>query len=1088
MLTKSRLKMALSILLMLSSGTPALAYVEFKMNFTHGPGRSMALYDTGFPSAALINPLTGKPDIPDPPVGGEHLTSAVHLLGPSIQIIREHELFESGFGLSTGIILNFIDKGDSWPNIENGRTDLDQSTLPNSNHDGYFNPNDDPHPSIVPQTAANAATRSSVFLISVDASSPDFLQLYPINTEFGISNFCPSPLSGDVGCGVSHNSNFLAMYLLQGVPLRPKTLYAAVITNKVTYNNNGAHTPVARSRGLGDILNCMNDVHADQTPWPFCDASMGAKAEGDAGNISAIAYGQYRQAIGVLWNADNTATKNTYQASAIRDSIVALTVFKTGDPAAGFKKLVADALTNPNVPLGNAAISGMITPAAGEFPSGMPDYGVNYGSDSPPVIPFGQDGVLSQFCVYKAHIANPIYQGYTDHFFFNNVGNPVWLSNSYQGRIFITLPRTPMPPNGYPVVIMAREGGGGDIPLVDRGTEWNYYPGYGGGTCGVDVCDYQAGEGPALYFARAGYAAVQIDDPAGGERRPSDKQIHEEDAIYFDTKSLYKTRDYLREMALELAILGGKVLPTLAIPYQSVQNCTVVDCTYDTSNGNTDPSLGRTCSVRLDGSSNPVTIMPPSCVQTGQCSGLIKFDVSKLALMGHSVGASVGQVALTAVDSIGTPIFKRAIFSGSGASIMDNLLHKEEPAMPNIPLTTGRHGMRGVLESWAIWDRKVNSEGDPALNIVQYAMEPWDAQAYNAVNNINVVSGNIDRPSPGYLLQFQGLLDHYIPVPISNASVLSLGLGLGVTHRMASSAEWSAGLDNDKKFFYGPNMPSNPPWDQNLGDEWIDDPSSVWAGWLLFLPQWQSGAMFGGNASKYHDARGMQPLSTVIDLGGWNNKGVLLKPSNWGIAGNVLPQRGKSLVIQVANSGLIRESNRLQTDWSHPYNPRNATSTNSDGNYKQDGHEVMFQYFESKQKYQCFLKSALLDDPVNPMGAIIADDIDQTINPPRAGCCKHRPDVAGDALMNNCSTCAKHVCAQPGFSYCCDQANLSNPGWDQFCSNVAKPLPFVTCSMPWEPGGIMCGTPWANHCFCHGTTTVVTPPPPAECNPGNPDL
>ena len=1072
---KSTLASALLALVFVTAGSQAMAYVEFKMNFTHGPGRGMALYDTGFPSAALINPVTGKPDIPDPPVGGEHLTSAVHLLGPSIQITREHDLFESGFGLSSSILFNFIDKDV----FENGRTDLDVGTLPNPNHDGYFDPNDDPRPSVVPQTSLFAATRSSVFLISVDAGSPDYLQLYPVNTEFGISNYCPSPLSGDAGCGASHNHNLLAMYPLQGVPLRPRTLYAAVITDKVTYYDNGAHTPVPRSKGLNDLLDCMNNIPAG------CDASQGKKAQGDAGNISTIAYAQYSTAINVLWTADNTSTGNTYEAGAIRDHIVALTVFKTGDPAAGLRKLVADALANPNVPPGNAALSGPLQPAISEFPPGMPDFGASYGSVSPPALQPGHEAVFSEFCVYKSHVATPVYQLQNDHYFFNSAGDPVWLSNDFTGRIFITLPRTPMPPNGYPVVVMAREGGGGDIPLVDRGTEWDHYPGYGNGTCGVDVCDYQPGEGPALYFARAGYAAVQIDDPKGGERRPSNKQIHEEDAIYFDTSNLYKTRDYLRQMALELAVLGEKILPNLVIPYQDVQNCTVVDCSYDVSNGNTDPALGRTCTERLDNNNDPVTIMSPICVQTGLCSGLIKFDTSKLALMGHSVGASVGQVALASVNGSGQPIFKRAIFSGAGASIADNLLHKEEPAMPNIPATTGRHGMRGVLESWAVWDRKVNSEGDPALSIVQYALEPWDAQVYNGVNNINVMSGDLHYPSRGYLLQFQGLLDHYIPVPISNASVLSLGLGLGKTHRMLSNPDWALGPDRDRKFFYGPSVPTNPPWDANLGDEWIDDPATQWAGWLLFLPQWQSGAPFGGNGSKYHDIRGMQPLSTVVDFGGWNNKGALITPANWGIAGNELPQRGKSLVIQVPNTGLTRIAGRLQTDWSNPYNPRNATNTNSDGNYKQDGHEVMFQYFESKQKYQCFLKSALLDDG---NGAIIADDIDQTVSPPTAGCCKHQPDVSGDALMNNCSTCASYVCSQPGLAYCCDQSNASNPGWDLYCANAAKPLPYYTCSVPWQPGGVLCGTPWANHCFCSGIATLVTPSPPAQCNPGNPDL
>jgi hypothetical protein len=56
-----------------------------------------------------------------------------------------------------------------------------------------------------------------------------------------------------------------------------------------------------------------------------------------------------------------------------------------------------------------------------------------------------------------------------------------------------------------------------------------------------------------------------------------------------------------------------------------------------------------------------------------------------------------------------------------------------------------------------------------------------------------------------------------------------------------------------------------------------------------------------------------------------------------------------------------------------------------------------------------------------------------------------------------------------------------------YCMNIASPLPYMTCSGLWL-GGIQCGTPWANHCSCLGTTTLVTPPPPSQCNPGNPDF
>jgi hypothetical protein len=129
--------------------------------------------------------------------------------------------------------------------------------------------------------------------------------------------------------------------------------------------------------------------------------------------------------------------------------------------------------------------------------------------------------------------------------------------------------------------------------------------------------------------------------------------------------------------------------------------------------------------------------------------------------------------------------------------------------------------------------------------------------------------------------------------------------------------------------------------------------------------------------------------------------------------------------------------------------------------------------------------------------AIINDDVFNTgtDNSPTgvSECCAHRFDVTGGPLFDNCSSCAAYVCALK--PYCC----LSTlPGWDQGCVDVAKPpLPPPNCNA-WTDvvnGGIPCAgcpgnTPACGdpNCQCTGGWWQPPPlPPPAVCDPGNPD-
>src|SRR5262249_50620695 len=130
--------------------------------------------------------------------------------------------------------------------------------------------------------------------------------------------------------------------------------------------------------------------------------------------------------------------------------------------------------------------------------------------------PFTLAEAYPDYCVYQSTIDLPQYQGGTPPFateggtwVFDASGRAV-RQRYERGRIIVTLPRHEMPSDGWPVVVFARTGGGGDRPLVDHGA-----------TSGRD--GPTPGSGPALEFARAGFAGVMVDGPLGGLRNPEHK-------------------------------------------------------------------------------------------------------------------------------------------------------------------------------------------------------------------------------------------------------------------------------------------------------------------------------------------------------------------------------------------------------------------------------------------------------------------------------------------------------------------------------------------------------------------------------------
>jgi hypothetical protein len=258
-------------------------------------------------------------------------------------------------------------------------------------------------------------------------------------------------------------------------------------------------------------------------------------------------------------------------------------------------------------------------------------------------------------------------------------------------NIYFTVPRQPVPAAGWPTVIFVRTGGGGNRPLVDRG--YSTTPEFG--------TPVTPGTGPAQFFAKAGFAGVQIDGPIGGLRNTT---MQDEEFLIFNVFNASALRDNVRESAMELSLLARAL-----------------------------PKLGFIATA---------------------CQGTDRYtpDPAHLAIMGHSMGAWIAPLVMAWEPGIGA-----AVLSGAGASYVTNVMDKQKPrpVKPALDL---------LLDFGAI-DRDLEVH-DPALMLIQWAVESSDPQVYDAP----IV------PSGQHVLMLQGIVDHYILPSIANATSLAMGL------------------------------------------------------------------------------------------------------------------------------------------------------------------------------------------------------------------------------------------------------------------------------------------------------------------------
>lgn len=123
--------------------------------------------------------------------------------------------------------------------------------------------------------------------------------------------------------------------------------------------------------------------------------------------------------------------------------------------------------------------------------------------------------VYDGFCVLEGRVSFPNFQHgdapYAEtggQFEVGADGAPV--QNGYEtARLFMTVPIAAPGPNGFPVAVFSRTGGGGDRPLIDRGIRAKAHG------------DSVPGTGPARELAAVGIAGVMVDGPHGGLRNVS---------------------------------------------------------------------------------------------------------------------------------------------------------------------------------------------------------------------------------------------------------------------------------------------------------------------------------------------------------------------------------------------------------------------------------------------------------------------------------------------------------------------------------------------------------------------------------------
>jgi hypothetical protein len=385
----------------------------------------------------------------------------------------------------------------------------------------------------------------------------------------------------------------LAILPVQGRPLRENTDYAAIVTTQIGTRD---------ASGTMEALCTAFDQHSS--------------ADLPQVGLRQPVVGKYLTAIG-------SAVLQTGGCS----DIAAMSVFHTGDPTATMRAATDLARAHYRRDQGTCTVPMQRDRPGGSTRCPKAPYCVftgtanmpQYQRGDPPYLPFVQWGGGWPSSTVPPPPAGPA--GCDPKVGSRSAPDATsWEPTYRNARVVVTIPHTPPPPSGYPIIVYVRAGAGTMTdPLVDRGP--TLAPG-----CNNTDC-----RGPGEVFQSAGFAGITIDGPLTGESRLEPGWDNNEDFSIYNFLNPLALRDNLRQSALELTLV---------------------------------PDIIRQLSIALEDCEGADAAGP----------GQAKFDLDHLAMFSHSMGSSIAPMAL-AVD----PRYRLSILSGSGGSLIENVVYKANP-------------------------------------------------------------------------------------------------------------------------------------------------------------------------------------------------------------------------------------------------------------------------------------------------------------------------------------------------------------------------------------------------------------------------
>ncbi|QDG53746.1 hypothetical protein FIV42_24275 [Persicimonas caeni] len=361
------------------------------------------------------------------------------------------------------------------------------------------------------------------------------------------------------GEGTIHDANLLGCISPFGVVRRPNTRYAFVVTTQVTDTDG---EPLVPDAAMAELL-------------------AGEDVEGVNGTVAAQPYIDAKELLTDAGLSDG--------------AIASITLFTTGDPAS---RLVRINEYYRNLP------DPQFDPSTLTFVEELDDYVVLRGTYEVPIIQAGE----------RPYSSPP-----DGKIVFDDSGVPVEQAKD-SVPFLVTIPKTPMPEGGFPVLMYMHGSGGEMQELIDRGARPD-----------LDT-PAPHGTGPGGVVAPYGIAGFAAEFPFHGTRfSPPDTT-------------------------------GLKLYDLLNNPRATVDNF-IVSANEVTlharllANVEIDPSVAN------------------DLVDTGDAAdGKIRFNADSFTAMGQSMGSTIGLPALTVSEEIDA-----GILSGSGGTLIETALESIKP-------------------------------------------------------------------------------------------------------------------------------------------------------------------------------------------------------------------------------------------------------------------------------------------------------------------------------------------------------------------------------------------------------------------------